>query len=189
MRLAITIITFACHCKQLEESRDNLNRHRGIFSTGPTSLIISSTAPSVPLRAGFTYAFDPLTQGISRLVVHSSRPVLFLSSCMALRRAVLATIGRGRVGFLCFLHSIRTVVEIPQVLPVCFDWQPLTTIFVNLMVSVVLCVCVYTIFSHNKPRFLFHFLRYTNEKTGQSIKPTLHRIVKMLTRKRMRFTK
>jgi hypothetical protein len=80
---------------------------------------------------------------------------------------MLAAIGRVGVGFLRFLHGIGTVVKIPQVLPVFFDWQPLATISVYLMVSVVLCVGVYTIFSHNKPRFPLHLLRYIYVKTAQ----------------------
>jgi hypothetical protein len=111
--------------------------------------------------------FALLARGVSRVVVHSSR-LVFLSSCVALTRAVLATIGRG-VGFLCFLHGRSAVVKDPQVQPVSFDWHPLTRVRVNLVVSVVLWVLVYTILSHDKPRFLFHFLQYRNVKTDSPL--------------------
>jgi len=71
---------------------------------------------------------------------------------MAFPGTVIAAVGLGEI-FLGLSHCISTVVEYPQVLPVFFLRQPVTTVFVNLMVAVILDLFIHAIFWHNTPRF------------------------------------
>jgi hypothetical protein len=71
---------------------------------------------------------------------------------MAVGRAVIAPISRGIVLF-CFPHGIGTIAERTQVQSVLFVRQPITIGFVDFVISVVLCVLVYIIRSHDTTHF------------------------------------
>jgi len=71
---------------------------------------------------------------------------------MAFIRAVEAAVGLGKV-FLSLSDCVPTIRKGPQILPILCIWQIFTIEPVNFVLSVVLYSSVYTIFSHNLPRF------------------------------------